>query len=262
MPTILFFYFQNKMDNGVVKVTKVHEHVWLLNENNEATGYLVIGENKAALIDTMNGYQDLSETVQRITDLPVTVINTHGHSDHIWGDGYFGEAYLNKADWGIANQSFHNLLYKDMEASNRMKEVHFTDIQEGEHFDLGGVTIIAYSLAGHTSGGMCFLDQEDRILFTGDSINRHCWMQLAESLPIETFVENLESLGTIRGDYDYICHGHASAMEEASLYEELLNAVKDLRDGNTAEDTEYKYWGGTCMQHPFPSGNGVIVYNE
>lgn len=141
-----------------------------------------------------------------------------------------------------------------------MKEVHFTDIEEGDCFDLGGVTLVAYCLPGHTPGGMCFLDREDRILFTGDGINRHCWMQLAQSVPIAAFVDNLEALSPIRDYYDFICHGHAAAPEDAALYDALLAAVKELRDGHTAIDTTYEYWGGTCMQHPFPSGNGVIVY--
>ena len=260
IPIGLSVYFQNKMNRGIVDAVMLNEHIWLLNENDEATGYLVVGEKQAALIDTMNGYQDLSQTVRAITDLPVIVINTHGHSDHVWGDGYFGKACLNKADWDIAYRSYKNILYKFIEMRNQMEDVHFTDIRDGERFDLGGVTLTAYSLPGHTQGSMCFLDREDRILFTGDSINRHCWMQLEESLPIAAFVENLEALGSIRGDYDFICHGHAAALENATLYDELLEAAKELRDGRTSTDTAYKYWGGTCMQHPFPSGNGVIVY--
>ncbi len=255
-------YFESKLNRGSVDAVMVHEHVWLLNENDEATGYLVVGEKQAALIDAMNGYQDLSQTVRAITKLPVIVLNTHGHSDHVWGDGYFGAARLNKADWDIGYRSYKNLLYKYIEIRNRMKDVRFTELREGERFDLGGVTLTAYGLPGHTPGSMCFLDREDRILFTGDSVNRHCWIQLAESLPVADFAENLEALSAIRSDYDFICHGHAAQMEEASLYDELLEAVKELRDGRTSMDTTYRYWGGTCMQHPFPSGNGVIVYKE
>ena len=260
VPIALCIYFQSKMDNGTVEAVKINSHVWLLNENNQATCYLVVGEEKAALIDTLNGYQDLSETVSSITKLPVIVINTHGHSDHIGGNGYFGEAYLNKADWEIAQRNCSNILYGYMKIKNKMKDVRYTDIAEGESFDLGGITLVAYGLPGHTPGGMCFLDKQDRILFTGDGINRHCWMQLEESLSIVDFVENLKSFGSLSDEYDLICHGHASAPDDAALYNELLAAAEELRDGKTSMDTTYKYWGGTCMQHPFPSGDGVIVY--
>lgn len=246
----LFILYRNIQNNAVVDVVQLNDHIWLLNENDEATGYLVVGERQAALIDTMNGYQNLKKIVREITPLPVIVLNTHGHSDHISGDKYFDEAYLSKKDWNIARRYCGNIT----------DQVKLKDINEGDHFDLGGVTLIAYGLAGHTAGSMCFLDCEDRILFTGDAINRHCWMQLAESLTIAEFIDNMEALEVIREDYDFICHGHAHHMEEATLYEELLEAAKDLFDGNTSMDTQYNYWGGTCRQHQFPSGDGIIAY--
>lgn len=83
LPLGFFIFCQCKINRGVVDAVKLNEHVWLLNENNEASGYLLVGETQAAVIDTMNGYQDLNKTVRAITKLPLIVINTHGHSDHI-----------------------------------------------------------------------------------------------------------------------------------------------------------------------------------
>ena len=36
-----------------IKITKINDHIWLLNDNNEATGYLVVGNEKALIIDNM-----------------------------------------------------------------------------------------------------------------------------------------------------------------------------------------------------------------
>ena len=36
-----------------IKVSKIKDHIWLLNDNNEATGYVVVGKEKALIIDTM-----------------------------------------------------------------------------------------------------------------------------------------------------------------------------------------------------------------
>ena len=68
--------------------------VYLLDEAHESTGYLVVGEEKACVIDTMNGYNDLYKVVREITDKPVFVINTHGHPDHIFGNVNFEKAYI------------------------------------------------------------------------------------------------------------------------------------------------------------------------
>ena len=79
-------------------VKKLRPYLYLLDENHECTGFLVIGEKKACLIDTMMGYHDYKKVIADITDKPVIVINTHGHPDHIYGNVYFDEAYINPKD--------------------------------------------------------------------------------------------------------------------------------------------------------------------
>ena len=83
-------------------IREVRPGIWLMDEGHEATGYLVIGSEKACVIDTMNGYNDLYRAVRKITDKPVTVVNTHGHPDHIFGNMYFEEAYIHPADAELA----------------------------------------------------------------------------------------------------------------------------------------------------------------
>ena len=49
----------------------------------EAISYLLIGSEQALLVDTLQGIGDLKAVVNQLTDLPVIVINTHSHFDHI-----------------------------------------------------------------------------------------------------------------------------------------------------------------------------------
>lgn len=245
-----------------VEIKQLNDHIWLMNDNNSATGFVVIGSEKAAVIDTMNGNEDISSVVRKITDLPVIVINTHGHMDHIYGDAYFGEAYLHPDDFALARESYSYSDYWKIKNKFDLQPVEFKEMKEGDIFDLGGISLEVYEIPGHTKGSVCLLDREDRVLFTGDAINRHTWMQLSGCLPMNEFYDNLQKLQVIRGEYDYILHGHTTDFDPASLYEEHMAAVKEVADGLNANDTEYSYWGGICMQHPFPEGEGVIVYNQ
>ena len=61
-------------------IKEVRPGIFLMDEGHEATGYLVVGEDKACMIDTMMGYNDLKQAVAKLTDKPVTVVNTHGHT--------------------------------------------------------------------------------------------------------------------------------------------------------------------------------------
>ena len=60
-----------------IKVNRMNDHVYLMDDAKESTGYLVVGSKKALVIDTMNGYENVYDVVRTITELPVIVVNTH-----------------------------------------------------------------------------------------------------------------------------------------------------------------------------------------
>lgn len=72
-----------------IKLQQLNDHIFSMDDAGEAVGYLVVGEKKALVIDTMNGYEDVKAVARSVTDLPLMVVNTHGHCDHIYGNIYF-----------------------------------------------------------------------------------------------------------------------------------------------------------------------------
>ena len=51
--------------------------------------YLILGEESALLWDTGMGIFDIRKCVEQLTDLPVTVLNSHDHFDHTGGNHLF-----------------------------------------------------------------------------------------------------------------------------------------------------------------------------
>lgn len=80
------------MEEKKLFIKEIMPGIYLMDEAHEATGYLVAGNERACVIDTMNGYNDLYQAVRELTDKPLTVVNTHGHPDHIFGNMFFQEA--------------------------------------------------------------------------------------------------------------------------------------------------------------------------
>ncbi len=244
-----------------IKVTKINNRVYLLDEEGQATGYLIVGQNRAAVIDTMNGEGDLLAVVRSITSLPAFVINTHGHGDHIFGNVYFDKAYMHPSDFPLADMflSFDGAAEFFKEKKRTMPP--FLPVRGGDTFDLGGATLEIIEIPGHTPGGILVLLKEDRLLFTGDSINRHLWMQLEGCLPIAEYAVVLENLMYLKNEADYILHGHAKNAEPITLMDDLLRGLKELSEGECENDKAYRWFGGEARQHEF-SENSVICYNR
>lgn len=255
---------RDKGDGGrkMIEVKRLNPHVYLMDDAGESTGYVVIGRKKALIVDTMNGCEDVGAVVREITNLPLMVVNTHGHCDHISGNIYFEEAWLNPADLGVAKEHSKTPELIKIMSEKGLSMPPFREIRSGDTIDLGGLTVEIIGLPGHTEGSILLLLKEDRILFTGDSINRHLWMQLDHSLPLKEALRELGKVMYLRGEADFILHGHARDFEPISLLDELYQGMQELVEGKTEKDKGYAWFGGTARQHPFGTGNSVIVYSE
>lgn len=62
---------------------------------------MLCGQKSAVLIDTGLGVSNIKEIVDQLTGLPVMVITTHVHWDHIGGHKYFDNIAVHEAekDW-------------------------------------------------------------------------------------------------------------------------------------------------------------------
>lgn len=238
-------------------VTEIRKGIYLMDEAHEATGYLVVGEERACMIDTMNAYTNLREEVEKLTDKPVYVVNTHGHGDHIFGNVYFDEAYIDPADRGIVRMFLESPDYVKLAEEKGWKMSLYKEIHEGDKLDLGGRTLEIYSLPGHTPGGILLLLKEDRVLFSGDSINHHLWMQLPGCLPLHEYVKKLDRIMFLEEKADIVVHGHARGdWDDISLLRCMRNGIQEICDGKTENDQPYKWFGGTDLQHAYACESG------
>ena len=243
-------------------MTQMNEHVWMIRDEHNDTCYLIAGSDKAMLVDTMSGYVNVREAAESVTDKPLTVVNTHGHGDHVFGNLWFREAWLHPDDLPMINEMLSEPEVQDIMKANGVSGSDFTfhPARGGDLFDLGGLTAEVIELPGHTPGGICVLLREDRMLFTGDSINRHLWMQLDGCLSLREYGEKLDAVMWVKEKADWILHGHASGMEPISLLDDMRRGVAEIVAGETGNDIDYNWFGGVCLQHPYAE-NSVIVYD-
>ncbi|MFC1570148.1 MBL fold metallo-hydrolase, partial [bacterium] len=106
--------------NGWFKIKQIAKKVWQIDDYGEDNIYLVEGENKALLIDTGLGVTDLKKIVETITPLPLIVVNTHGHPDHMGGNFQFTKVFAHPSDLGLI-QYFSSKAYHQSTIENATK---------------------------------------------------------------------------------------------------------------------------------------------
>ncbi len=244
------------------KIHAIRPHVYLIDDAGESTCYLICGSERALLVDSVNGEEDLHAVVRSLTDLPVIVVNTHGHGDHIFGNVYFDEAWLHPADNALYDM-FFGYAKEEMDKYG-LKPCPVRPLEIGQIFDLGGVQLEVVDLKGHTAGSIGLLDKTGRIIYTGDGLNTHLWMQLDHSLPISTMLETFRALKEQHGgDFDYVAHGHARELRNKEILDWMIAGCEDILAGRTENDQPYQFFGGVARQHPISGTPGeVIVYME
>src|SRR5262249_6363085 len=67
---------------GVFAIYEPHQY-------EEAISYLILGDHRALLFDTGLGIGNMKALVGQLTQLPITVLNSHSHFDHIGDDWQF-----------------------------------------------------------------------------------------------------------------------------------------------------------------------------
>lgn len=233
-------------------IKELREGLYRIDDSGVSKCFLIVGTEKACVIDTANGFNDLAKAVRELTDKPIIIINTHGHPDHMMGNYSFDHALMNSKDWPLAKTFIDDPRVVATLEANGWRFPEFTNIEEGEVIDLGGRTLEVYAIPGHTLGSIMLLCPEERILFTGDSINHHLYLQLDGCLSVEESLEVLESKSWIMEKADYILHGHGDAYDDISLITYLKAAMKEIIDGKTDADESVEWDAGQFgMCHKF-----------
>lgn len=147
---------------------------------------LIIGTEKAALIDTGNGYGNLPAFLRSVTDKPLVLFNTHNHIDHIAGNALFSEPFhmgqedIDHCDY--ANEPFfrQQMLKGLQQIPEGFDEAEYlargvgqlVPCEEGEVFDLGGKTLQVLATPGHSCGCRSYYLREEGIVYTGDVLGK------------------------------------------------------------------------------------------
>ena len=141
-----------------ITVKRVSSGVWAL-EQEIVRCFLIVGQQRALLLDTGAEACDLMGMIREITPLPLVVLNTHGDGDHTANNNQFRDIHAHPDEFATIRRFRPDLT----------STLH--PITELSAFDLGDRVLHVIETPGHTPGSICLLDRKNRILFSGDTLS-------------------------------------------------------------------------------------------
>ncbi|NLP46792.1 MAG: MBL fold metallo-hydrolase [Epulopiscium sp.] len=211
--------------------------------------YLLIGKTYALLIDTGLGIGNIKKEVDLLTDLPVKVVTTHVHWDHIGGHSLFSDisVHIDDAEWlksgiPIPINMIKNNVIKEPFSKIPPKEFNINKYKvytgnptklliDNDIIDIGSRKIKVLHTPGHSPGHICLLDEDRGYLYTGDLIyfgTLYACYQSTNPLQFKQSVERISHLSNIQK----ILPAHNDLNIPINTIEKVKNAFEYIDKNN------------------------------
>jgi glyoxylase-like metal-dependent hydrolase (beta-lactamase superfamily II) len=229
-----------KVAPGTIAIYEPHQ-------SEETISYLILGKEKALLLDTGMGISDIHKVVLELTALPVLVLNSHTHDDHVGGNWQFATIYSMDTDFSrqnargsradaqaeIAPGEICGEIPKGFDAQTYQtkpwKIARY--LYDGDTVDLGGRSIEILSTPGHTPDAICLFDRANGLLFTGDTYYPAAiWLYRPET-DLTAYAKSIARLSTLTPQVKIVLGQHNVPLAPASVLPNLVSAFAALQAG-------------------------------
>ena len=213
----------------------------------ETIGYLIVGQKRALLFDTGMGISDIKKVTSELTNLPIIVLNSHTHDDHVGGNWEFDTVYGMDTDFTRTNAkgsredaqaeitpgqicgSLPKGFDRQAYATRPWKIAAY--MHDGERFDLGGRTIEVIATPGHTPDAISLIDRANGLLFTGDTYYpAPIWLFRPET-DLNAYAASIRRLAALAPQIKLVLGAHNIPVAQPAVLAQLVAAFDSVRAG-------------------------------
>ena len=250
----LWYSFNGTNQNlGVVKmkewftVEKIDTDTFAISEYGhweETHCYLLCGAENAVLIDTGLGIANIKKVTDSLTTLPIMVVTTHVHWDHIGGHKYFDNIAVHEAEKDWLSVKFpiplqavkSNLMckpcdfppYFNVDSYQIFQGMPQRIFRNGDCVTLGDRKLTVIHTPGHSPGHCCFYEPERKYLFSGDLIYNGCLDAFYPTTNPLLFWQSVKKVKSL--EIKRILPAHHQLNISVSIIERIENAFSELAD--------------------------------
>lgn len=230
-------------------------------QSEEVISYLIVGEKKALLFDTGMGISEIKKVTAELTQLPIIVLNSHTHDDHVGGNWEFDNIYAMDTDFTrknaegsredaqaeVAPDQICGTLPKGFDpktySTRPWKITAYT--HDGDKFNLGGRTIEVIATPGHTPDAISLIDRANGLLFTGDTYYpAPIWLYRPET-NLNAYAASIRRMAGLSSKIKLVLGAHNIPVAPPTVLPQLVAAFDRVRQGKVA---------------PTPQPEGKVLY--
>lgn len=214
----------------------------------EVISYLVTGTRKALLFDTGMGISNIQKVVQTLTKLPVSVLNSHTHNDHVGDNWRFTDVYGMDTDFTRANakgskedaqaELAPDQLCGDLPTGFNAREYatrpfHISHwLHDGDKIELGGRTLQVIATPGHTPDSIALLDAKNGLLFTGDTFYPGPIFLYRPETDLDAYLASVKKLAALAPRLQLLLPAHNVPVAEPGYLPQVVAAMEQVRSGS------------------------------
>jgi glyoxylase-like metal-dependent hydrolase (beta-lactamase superfamily II) len=256
-----------KIPDPWFEVLKIRPGVYAIYEPHqfeEVISYVIIGTRKAILFDTGMGISNINAVVEGLTKLPISVVNSHTHNDHVGDNWRFDDVYGMPTDFTRTNargstadaqaelapgQICGTLPIGFDPKSYRTRAFHILHwLHDGDSIDLGDRMLKVISTPGHTPDSIVLLDERNGLLFTGDTFYLGPIYLYRPETDLDAYAASIRKLAALSSQLQLLLPAHNVPVAEPSYLPRVLNAIQQVRHGqaksvSTDGKREYEFEG-------------------
>ena len=206
------------MTQNSVKIIRLYDGTWAFDEPG-VRFFLLTGSERALLIDSGMETHNALELAKELTDLPISLLNTHADGDHLGSCHEFPCFYMHLSE---ASNYFHG---------REPRGGTILPVADGDILDLGGRPIRVIAIPGHTPGSIALLDQNSRFLFSGDTVQAGDIFMFGVQREIHAFLLSLKRLNGMTDTFDRIIPSHAEMPLSPSVIGDLITGTEQVLSG-------------------------------
>ena len=199
------------------EIIQINANTWRI-EDDGVRLFLLAGTEKALLIDSGMNLSNARDVAAGLTDLPLSLLNTHADRDHIGSNEQFDAFYMHPADEPVYRRSG--------------KPGTIIPVREGDSLNLGDRELRIIHLPGHTPGSIAVLDVQNRVLISGDPVQEHGRIfMFGDHRNMKDYIASLEHLEGFADQFDEIWPSHADIPVSPDVIPKLRDGAQAVLDG-------------------------------